>query len=103
MITDHNNNTFIIDTKWKLDAYKNPSNDDLKQMFTYNLLWGAEKSVLVYPNNGKITTMYKGEYQYRSTDMESNSCVQIFVPVIKDNYMLDSIDTAKAIFSILKS
>ena len=50
MITK-NNKTVIIDTKWKIIDDNRPGDDDLKQMFVYNLLWDAEKSVLLYPGN----------------------------------------------------
>ena len=41
--------TFVIDTKWKIIGSNNPSDEDLKQMFVYNLHWKAEKSLLLYP------------------------------------------------------
>jgi 5-methylcytosine-specific restriction enzyme subunit McrC len=45
------NRTIILDTKWKIIVDNNPDDDDLKQMFVYNLLWNAEKSILLYPGN----------------------------------------------------
>lgn len=44
-----NDETFVIDTKWKIVEAYNPSDDDLKQMFVYNLHWKAEKTLLLYP------------------------------------------------------
>lgn len=41
--------TFVIDTKWKIVEANNPSDEDLKQMFVYNLHWKAEKTLLLYP------------------------------------------------------
>jgi 5-methylcytosine-specific restriction enzyme subunit McrC len=46
-----NNVTIIIDTKWKIIEDNTPGDDDLKQMFVYNLLWDASKSYLLYPGN----------------------------------------------------
>jgi 5-methylcytosine-specific restriction enzyme subunit McrC len=40
---------FIIDTKWKRPADSLPNDGDLKQMFTYNIHFGAKKSILLYP------------------------------------------------------
>ncbi|MFC1513461.1 McrC family protein [candidate division KSB1 bacterium] len=40
---------FIIDTKWKLIKGNCPSDDDLKQMFTYNLHYDSTLSILLYP------------------------------------------------------
>ena len=45
------NRIIIIDTKWKMVEDNDPADDDLKQMFVYNLLWDAEKSLLLYPGN----------------------------------------------------
>ncbi len=40
---------YVIDTKWKIVDIQNPSDDDLKQMFAYNVYWEARKSMLLYP------------------------------------------------------
>ncbi|MBD8018066.1 McrC family protein [Kaistella pullorum] len=45
--------TFVIDTKWKIIGSNNPSDEDLKQMFVYNLHWKAEKSLLLYPKTNQ--------------------------------------------------
>jgi 5-methylcytosine-specific restriction enzyme subunit McrC len=39
----------VIDTKWKVPPKGLPSDDDLKQMFVYNELLGAPRSMLLYP------------------------------------------------------
>lgn len=39
----------VLDTKWKVPKDGQPADDDLKQMFTYNLHMGAHRSLLVYP------------------------------------------------------
>lgn len=46
--------TFVIDTKWKIVKANNPADDDLKQMFVYNLHWKAEKTLLLYPKTNQI-------------------------------------------------
>jgi 5-methylcytosine-specific restriction enzyme subunit McrC len=38
-----------IDTKWKLIDVNKPSDDDLKQMYVYNIYWNSPKSMLLYP------------------------------------------------------
>ena len=58
--------SFIIDTKWKIldNNSPKPSDDDLKQMYAYNLYWDAKRSMLLYPNsketNEKFVTYWKG-------------------------------------------
>ena len=42
----------IVDTKWKLVEPDKPSDDELKQMYSYNLNWAARKSILLYPGAG---------------------------------------------------
>lgn len=39
----------VIDTKWKLPSRSKPDEGDLKQMFVYNELLGAPRSMLLYP------------------------------------------------------
>jgi 5-methylcytosine-specific restriction enzyme subunit McrC len=41
----------ILDTKWKLPYDSRPSDDDLKQMFSYNLIFNGTESWLIYPND----------------------------------------------------
>lgn len=42
----------IIDTKWKVLKNSNPADEDLKQMFAYNIQFGATHSILLYPYTG---------------------------------------------------
>ena len=39
----------ILDTKWKLPVNGIPSDDDLRQMFAYNVHFGGRRGVLLYP------------------------------------------------------
>lgn len=50
----------VIDTKWKLPGGR-PGIDDLKQMFVYNELLGAPRSVLLYPTTATSTDT-RGRY-----------------------------------------
>jgi 5-methylcytosine-specific restriction enzyme subunit McrC len=42
----------IIDTKWKVPKDDRPADADLKQMYVYNLQYGAPRSILLYPSTG---------------------------------------------------
>lgn len=55
--------TFVIDTKWKIIDVNNPSDDDLKQMFVYNLHWKAEKTLLLYPKTNQMDSKF-GMFHY---------------------------------------
>lgn len=72
----------IVDTKWKIIHFR-PSEDDLRQMFTYNLLFKSDRSYLVYPGEWK---MISGEY-FENT--QNGNCGLAFVPFIKDGKLSD--------------
>jgi 5-methylcytosine-specific restriction enzyme subunit McrC len=77
---------FVIDTKWKVIDYRNPSDDDLKQMYAYNIYWNAGKSMLLYPKiqdyPEKFGTFHKGK-------ADGNACKLGFINVLDDTGKLD--------------
>ncbi len=54
---DHKN--YVIDTKWKVLRNNFPSDQDLKQMFIYNLHYDSELSILLYPKTTLETSSKK--------------------------------------------
>lgn len=48
--------TFVIDTKWKILDSNKPDDNDLRQIFAYNLYWKSYQGILLYPK----TTFCKG-------------------------------------------
>ena len=42
--------TVVLDTKWKVPVGAHPDDSDLKQMYAYNLQFGATRSFLLYPS-----------------------------------------------------
>ena len=67
--------TFVIDTKWKIIEANNPSDDDLKQMFVYNLHWEAEKnSVAVSQNPPKRQWVRNLPFQQFGEEMQAWVC-----------------------------
>ena len=85
--TDGNNEeeTFIIDTKWKVLDVTNPkpSDNDLKQMYAYNLYWDAKRSMLLYPNSKNITEKF-GNYWKGRIDPDDNQCKVGFINVLDE-------------------
>jgi len=97
VIKNEKNEKFVIDTKWKIiDAY-NPSDNDLKQMFTYNLHWDAEKSMLLYPKINQEDSDF-GHYKFKHLEGKMNQCKLGFVNVLYNFNIRDSSEIAKEIF-----
>ena len=71
-----NDMRIILDTKWKI-IHNRPSEDDLRQMYTYNQLFESNRSYLVYPGAGKIIS---GEF-FRNE--ENGDCGLAFVPFLE--------------------
>ena len=81
---------FVIDTKWKvLDATNpKPSDNDLKQMYSYNLYWNAKRSMLLYPNSKAIDEKF-GNYWKGREGSENNQCKVGFIDILDDNSQLN--------------
>tara|TARA_B110000046_G_scaffold154203_1_gene164035 strand:- start:57 stop:497 length:441 start_codon:yes stop_codon:yes gene_type:complete len=97
---DGESDTYVIDTKWKVLDVKNPkpSDDDLKQMYAYNLYWNANKSMLLYPSSRPIEERFGNYHKGREEkphelkhDIKldrTNQCKVGFINVLnEDNYL----------------
>ena len=74
---DHDN-CLVLDTKWKHLSGKNPSSQDLRQMYVYNQYYGAKKSALVYP--GLAGDPVNGQYFHESSQ-ECTGTICSVIPV----------------------
>ncbi len=90
--------TYIIDTKWKIIEANNPSDDDLKQMFVYNLHWKAEKSLLLYPKTNQMDSKF-GTFYY---DNLGKQCKLGFVDITNKQSIKNSQIIAYEIFNKLR-
>ena len=79
--------TFIIDTKWKVIDSTKPDDDDLKQIFAYNLYWKSYHSILLYPATAVSSKSVRGNY-HKGLDQE-HGCTLAFVDVLDGNGMLN--------------
>lgn len=86
----------IIDTKWKVKEYPEPDDDDLKQMYVYNMYWKSEKSMLLYPTSKELKTDFGKFHKGRD---ENNLCKLGFVKVMENNQL--DLDIGKNILSLL--
>lgn len=97
VITSDDNQTFVIDTKWKIIDAKKPSDDDLKQMFTYNLHWEAEKSMLLYPKVNQEDTKF-GKFHYNGLEKK---CKLGFVEILENSKLIEASVISESIFNKL--
>ncbi len=73
----------ILDTKWKnISGNNRPSDDDLKQMFVYNLNYDCVHSALLYPSTSQSTVT--GTYFINS----HGSCSLVFLALVKEEESL---------------
>jgi len=105
VITNDVKEVFVIDTKWKIVENNNPSDDDLKQMFAYNLHWKAEKSLLLYPKTLQEDLDY-GNYHFQPMHQNGNDeitklknkCRLGFVSVVSPKSLRESKIIAEEVF-----
>jgi 5-methylcytosine-specific restriction enzyme subunit McrC len=88
---------YIIDTKWKVKEYAEPDDDDLKQMYVYNMYWQSEKSMLLYPTTKELTTGF-GKF-HKGRDNE-NLCKLGFIKVMNGRFLNEQI--GKEILTLLE-
>jgi 5-methylcytosine-specific restriction enzyme subunit McrC len=94
-----NNETFVIDTKWKIVEANNPSDVDLKQMFVYNLHWKAEKTLLLYPKTNQIDSDF-GIFHYKNL---GKKCKLGFVNITDELTIKNSKIVANEVFEKLNT
>jgi 5-methylcytosine-specific restriction enzyme subunit McrC len=90
--------TFVIDTKWKVIDASYPSDDDLKQIFSYNLYWKSYHGILLYPSTVNSSTSVRGFYQ-KGFD-SSHACTLAFINVLDEQGVLNK-HSAKEILGYL--
>lgn len=73
----------VLDTKWKVLVNMVPSDEDLKQMFVYNLFWKCDKSVLLYPST--IPASGSGDYHYQVSYSNNNTCAIETISVLDES------------------
>lgn len=77
---------YVIDTKWKVIKANDPSDDDLKQMYAYNMYWGNERSMLLYPGSNQEKESFG---KFHIGRVEPNECKVGFVNVLSEDGGLD--------------
>lgn len=92
--------TYIVDTKWKVLDQANPSDADLKQMYAYNLYWKSYKSVLLYPKTKSSPHDTYGKY-HKGLKRE-HGCKLCFIDLLDTNNQLNRSLSAELLNKILE-
>jgi 5-methylcytosine-specific restriction enzyme subunit McrC len=88
IVVENGKEIFVIDTKWKVLDAEEPSDDDLKQMFSYNLYWKSFHGVLLYPSTKPKSSPVPGNY--REGFEKEHTCTLAFVDVLDAQGKLDT-------------
>jgi len=84
IVMEYGKQQIVIDTKWKILKGLIPSDDDLKQIFIYNLFWNCDRSVLLYPANSEDSG--QGDYHdHNNGKLFSRKCCVEKIMILKDN------------------
>lgn len=98
IVIEKGNIKYIIDTKWKLVDIDHPSDEDLKQMYAYNMYWNAHRSMLLYPKTNNTSDGEFGKF-HKGSD-EGSYCKMGFINII-DSYNQLNQNIAKEIIDKL--
>jgi 5-methylcytosine-specific restriction enzyme subunit McrC len=83
VIIETEHGRYILDTKWKLVTNSRPDDGDIKQMFSYNHLWKAKRSILLYPGeSGKNLSPQPFKSKLFIKEEVDHTCQLGFVNVI---------------------
>ncbi|MEX2336527.1 MAG: restriction endonuclease [Fulvivirga sp.] len=92
IIIEKGNEKIVIDTKWKIINNAQPSDEDLRQIFAYNIYWGVQKGFLVYPKTPDSPHTKSGIYHKGHQMGQPNmSCQVLYVDVVKDERLNDRV------------
>ena len=91
MITSPGGERAIVDTKWKMPDEGKPAMSDLQQLFAYNVQFGCDHSVLLYP--GSLEAV-RGVYAsagngWRHSDLP-HWCSMVYAMPFKEDGRLNS-------------
>jgi 5-methylcytosine-specific restriction enzyme subunit McrC len=84
IVINNGSKNYVIDTKWKVLKDSVPSDEDLRQIYAYNLHFGSRHSLLVYPFVNDIKNR-KGKYYlkhfFNAAAADSHYCQLAFIDI----------------------
>ncbi|MCX2718756.1 McrC family protein [Lentiprolixibacter aurantiacus] len=109
IILSKGNDTYVIDTKWKLPLETSVSNNDLKQIYSYCRFWKAKKGLLLYPGDETLSEEFanynnKDYIEGRDKQMQrmQHQCKIGFVSVIDTDSNKLSMDIGQKVIELLE-
>lgn len=81
IIVTYNGKRFILDTKWKNLNGKNPSVEDLRQLYVYGEYFKADNCALIYPGQRSIVS--GSYYKTDENSFADKKCSVISIPVMR--------------------
>lgn len=94
IVINYKDEIFVVDTKWKIVEANNPSDNDLKQMFVYNLHWNAQKALLLYPKINQSDSDF-GLFHYNNLNL---MCKIGFIDITNNTTIKDGKNIATDVF-----
>lgn len=91
IVLKYENQTYVVDTKWKTPKNRTASISDLRQMYTYNRFWDAPKAMLLYPGESRgnaFMPFQTDDYHSPEDDVYhkiEHECKMGFVHVLDEN------------------
>ncbi|BDS12014.1 McrC family protein [Aureispira anguillae] len=98
----HQDQNYILDTKWKILKRPSPSDEDLRQIYAYNHSFQATNSLLIYPN---VFALHQRSEAYAQPMLiqgqaKEHYCNVIFVNILNKKGTLNT-DIAHDIIQVL--
>jgi len=98
-LADGEKEIFVVDTKWRIPKNNQPADDELKQMYAYNMYWDAPKSILLYP---EVNSQKENFGHFHKGRTNENCCKVAFVSIFASDGSLNQ-DIDELIFEKLNS
>ena len=83
MVVSQNGKKYILDAKWKIVNDAQPSDEDLRQVFAYNIYWGVQNGFLVYPMTSLSQETEPGKYRKVIEGIGEMTCQVVFIDALK--------------------
>ncbi len=95
--------TFILDTKWKVLNGNRPSDDDLKQMYVYTKYFDSSYTAMVYPDDSVDTI--KGAFRNERDNTKNYPCslIKLKLPLVVSNFTAWQKDICTELLTHLRS